>query len=91
MLKQKMDKALADAETDYMTTFNKSVDNLNSVVSELSNKEDIATDKGKELDTAIDKVNQSIADVSAWLDDVQKEIITANDDFTKEQQKSVSD
>lgn len=91
MLKQKMDKALADAETDYMTTFNKSVDNLNSVVSELSNKEDIATDKGKELDTAIDKVNQSIADVNAWLDDVQKEIITANDDFTKEQQKSVSD
>jgi len=91
MLKQKMDKALADSKADYMTTFNKSVDNLNNVVTELSGKESIATDKGAELDTAIDKVNQSISDVNKWLTEVQNKIITANAEFTDSQKKSVSD
>lgn len=91
MLKNKMDVALAGAKSDYMSTFNKSVDNLNNVVTELSGKESIATDKGKELDDAIAKVNQSISDVNAWLVEVQNKITTANKEFTDAQRKSVSD
>lgn len=90
MLKEKMDKELETAKFDYMNSFNESVDKLNGVITDLNSKETSATDKGKELDSAINKVNQSIENVNSWLTSVQSQIISANNDFTESQKKSVT-
>ena len=89
MLKEKMDNELETAKSDYMSSFNESVDKLNGVITDLNSKETAATDKGKELDSAINKVNQSIENVNSWLTTVQGQIISANSDFTELQKKSV--
>jgi len=90
MLKEKMDKELETAKSDYMNSFNESVDKLNGVITDLNSKETSAIDKGKELDSAINKVNQSIENVNSWLTSVQSQIISANSDFTESQKKSVT-
>lgn len=89
MLKEKMDKELETAKSDYMNSFSESVNKLNGVITDLNSKETSAIDKGKELDSAIDKVNQSIENVNSWLTTVQGQIISANSDFTELQKQSV--
>ena len=90
-VKTVMNAALDKAKTDYMATFNQAIAELNGVVSVLQSKEKTATESGKNLDAAIDSLNQKITDVNSFLASTRQQIIDANSKFTSDQQTKVSD